>query len=530
MTKNGGSGSAVTGFADVTAAFYITAAIDYPLGQPHLGNAFEKIGADVQARYRRMEGYDTRLLLGSDEHTVLVLRQAASVGTPVVEYVEERAAQMRSAWRGLEISHDDFIQTSEPRHEDGCRQFLQRLYDAGFIYKRHHVTLYCENCEEYKTTADLRDGCCLNHPNVRAREVREENYFFSLSAFQEQLLELYRLHPDLIQPGSARSAIVAEVRRGLNDIAITRENLDWGIRAPFDPAQSIYVWVDALLSYVTAVGYGRDESAFAHWWPADIQVIGKDIAWFHCVLWPALLIAGGIEVPRRIQVHGLLLHDGEKMSKTLGNAVGALDLVDRFGVDAVRFFLMRECPFRGDANFSYERFVEVHNSDLVDKVGHLFDAAVSLSLEQDGGRVLGSGLTVARALLFAPMDIARLIEELHDHMERCEYDLALAKLVERVLDPATRYLAAERTQRSDEQRLHILIELVDALRISAIVLKPFMPGTAATIYNTFSFRAAFEALSLADAATPMAPPEAVLRSQLNLTDLSPLFFRAAERL
>ena len=517
----------MAGFADVTATFYITTAIDYPLGRPHLGNAFEKVGADVHARYRRMEGCDTRLVLGSDEHTVLVPRQATRVGTPTAEYVGERAEQMRSAWRGLEISHDDFIRTSEPRHERGCRQFLQHLYDAGFIYKQRHVTLYCENCEEFKTKENLCGGFCIYHPTVRAREVREENYFFALSKLQEKLLELYRLRPDLIQPGDVRRAIVAEVRRGLNDIAVTRENRDWGTRAPFDSAQTIYVWVDALLSYLTAVGYGGDESAFARWWPADIQVIGKDIAWFHCVLWPALLMAGGIDVPRRIQVHGLLLHNGEKMSKTLGNAVDALDLVDRFGVDAVRFFLMRECPFRGDANYSYERFVDVHNTDLADKLGQLFDTAVSLSVEQDGKFLFGSALTGSHQLL-TPTAIARLIEELRIHMDQCEYDRALAKIVEQVADPATRYLVAARTHQSDKQRARMLIDLVGALRVAAIVLKPFMPETAETIYNTFSFRAAFESMSLRDAATPMTSAEAALSSPVNVVERRPLFRRVEE--
>ena len=262
--------------------YFLTTAIDYPNSRPHIGTAFEKIGADVQARFRRMEGYAVHFLMGNDENTIKVSQRAEELGIEPKPYVDEMARQFREVWAALEISFDDFIQTSEPRHHVGCQKFLQAVFDAGDIYKKAYTGLYCTGCEAFKTEKELVDGRCPNHPNTPLRAVEEENYFFRLSAFGDRLLAHYRANPEFIQPESRRNEILNLVESGLQDISITRKGFSWGIPVPFDPEQTIYVWFDALLNYITAIGYGTDEARFRSLWPADVHVIGKDITRFHC--------------------------------------------------------------------------------------------------------------------------------------------------------------------------------------------------------------------------------------------------------
>ncbi len=482
----------------MSGSYYLTTAIDYPVGRPHLGNAFEKIGADVQARYRRMHGHPTRLLLGADEHTVLVPRFAARAGQPTDAFVAGQVAQLRDAWASLDITLDDFIRTSDPRHGRGLRLFMQRLYDAGFLDQRQHESVYCENCEEFKTPEELRDGCCANHPNVRVITVREENWFFHLSAFRDPLLDLYRKRPGFVEPDRVRADIVERLERGLGDIAVTREDRGWGYAAPFDERQTIYVWVDALTSYLTSAGYGTDDAAFRRWWPPSLQVIGDDIAQFHGILWPALLMAGGLDLPRRIQVHGLMLHEGKKMSKTTGNVVDAQELADRYGVDALRFFLLLECPFNSGGDFSLDRFREVYQRQLVGKLGALFEAALS--------RPPGVGGAPAAPAVSGATDRPALIRALHEHMDRCDYDLALAEIIKRVVDPAVASLGATGEPRAtppgEESRAHRAGDLAESLRVVAILLKPFLPTTAARIYGTVSPGEPFASVRWEDAARP----------------------------
>ena len=311
--------------AFMTQKFYITTAIDYPNSRPHIGTAFEKLGADVQARYRRMEGYDVHFLMGNDENTVKVSRRAAELNRDTKAYCDDMAGQFKEVWRALDISFDDFIQTSEPRHHAGCQKFIQKVFDNGHIYKGHYEGWYCDGCEGFKTKTEVDEAgglCPIHKTKVVLRQ--EPCYYFALSKFQDQLLEFYAKNPDFIQPESRRNEVVALVQTELKDVNITRAGETWGIKVPFDPDFTIYVWFDALLNYITAIGYGSDPRLaaraphgstraakrrrfrFQKWWPAEMHFIGKDITRFHCALWPAMCFAAGIEPPRAVFGHGFV--------------------------------------------------------------------------------------------------------------------------------------------------------------------------------------------------------------------------------
>jgi methionyl-tRNA synthetase len=514
--------------------FYITTAIDYPNNRPHIGHAFEKIGADVQARYRRMRRADTHFLIGNDENTVKVSKRAAELGRDTKQYVDEMAGHFKAAWRNLEISNDDFIQTSEERHKIGCQKFIQKVYDAGYIYKKAYEALYCEGCEAFKTAKDLVDGRCQNHPNQDPRRVREENYFFALSRFREQLLRLYAERPDFIQPDTRRNEIVSLVEGGLDDISITRTHIDWGIRAPFDSEQTIYVWFDALLNYITGVGYGTDEETFRRWWPAEMHVIGKDITRFHCALWPAMLMAAGVELPRRVQVHGFVLMKSEsgdlvKMSKSIGNVVDPMDLYGRFGADAFRYFFMRECPFTGDGEFSYERFVSVYNADLANNLGNLYSRTISMCLRYFDGKLEAAGAAASCADVFDGSHLAGVVREVKARIEACEYNIALAAIWQQLLDPANRYIDRtkpfELAKKDKDACRRVLVNLAEVLRVAAILTKPFIPATSQKLYRGFNFATTYDDLELDHAAKPMAASSLCVTADLKDGKVPPLFPR-----
>ncbi len=486
--------------------FYITTAIDYPNNPPHVGHAFEKIGADVQARFRRMLGYETFFLIGNDENTVKVAKRAAELAEHPKAYVDRMAELFKDTWRKLHISNDDFIQTSEPRHHAGCKRFIQKVYEAGYIYKQNYRALYCEGCEAFKTARELVDGKCQNHPNINLQEIEEENYFFALSGFRDRLLRLYEERPEFIQPEGRRNEIVSLVESGLEDISITRQKLDWGIPVPFDESQTIYVWFDALLNYITGIGYGSAEDTFRKWWPAQMHVIGKDITRFHCALWPAMLMAAELPVPERVQVHGFVLLKGAKMSKSLGNVVDPMELSDRFGPDAFRYFLMKECPFTADGDFSYERFVSVYNADLANNLGNLYSRMLTMCLRYFEGKLERVNEAVPDRV-FAEVNLQELAGELQTLMETCQYNQALALIWQRVLDSANRYVDRmkpfELAKTDKEGCRRVLINLAEALRVAAILISPFVPETAAKVYGSFNFPKPLHAVSYAEAFVPM---------------------------
>jgi methionyl-tRNA synthetase len=470
--------------------FYITTAIDYPNSRPHIGTAFEKIGADVQARFRRMEGRRVHFLMGNDENTIKVSQRADELGVGPKAYVDDMARQFREVWAALEISNDDFIQTSEDRHHAGCRKFIQAVYDAGDIYKKAYKGLYCTGCEAFKTEKEVVEGRCPLHPNVPLREVEEENYFFRLSAFGDRLLAHYAANPGFIQPESRLHEIVNLVQSGLQDVSITRKGFTWGIRVPFDPEQTIYVWFDALLNYITGIGYGTDEARFAATWPADVHVIGKDITRFHCALWPAMLMSAGLPLPKQVFAHGFVYNKGAKVSKSAGTAIDPMDVFRVHGADAFRYYFMRECPFGGDGNFSDERFAEVYNADLANNLGNLYSRTLSMCVKYFDGRLEGASALDA-TVWRAGIDLAALVDDLRILVGSFQYNVALQRIWLEVLDPANRYIQATqpfKLAKTDRDACKaVLVNLADALRVIAILIKPFLPRTAETFYRAFNF-------------------------------------------
>lgn len=477
--------------------FYLTTAIDYPNSRPHIGTAFEKIGADVQARYRRMEGYDVHFLMGNDENTIKVAKKAAELKRDPKEYCDDMARQFQDVWHALEISFDDFIQTSESRHHDGCRKFIQKVYDNGHIYKGNYEGLYCEGCEAFKTEKEIAEagGACPDHKVAPVRR-SEPCYYFALSKFQDRLLKFYEECQDFIQPESRRNEILSLVQGGLQDVNVSRMSQSWGIRIPFDEAYTIYVWFDALLNYITAIGYGWDEEQFKRWWPAEMHFIGKDITRFHCALWPAMLMAAGLDIPRTVFGHGFVYikneetGEAQKISKSLGNVVEPMDIVTRFSAEAFRYYFMRECPFPGDGEFSWQRFKEVYNSQLADGIGNLYSRVVTVITKSYSGH-LGTTAGWDPGVVYTETDTQTTVQQVQAHIEACQYNQALQRIWEQVIRPADQYLdrnAPWKLVKTDpEAAKRVLYDAAEQLRAVAILLKPFMPKTAETIYRSFNF-------------------------------------------
>jgi methionyl-tRNA synthetase len=475
--------------------FYLTTAIDYPNSRPHIGTAFEKIGADVQARYRRMQGHDVFFLMGNDENTIKVAKRALELKRSPQEYCDDMVRQFKEVWAALEISYDDFIQTSDSRHHVGCRQFIQKVYDNGFIYNGTYEGLYCEGCEAFKTEKELVDGKCPIHLTVPERR-NEPCYYFALSRFQDRLLEHYDRNPDFIQPESRRNEVLSLVQSGLQDVNITRAGQAWGIRVPFDEEYTIYVWFDAVLNYITGIGYGWDETRFRKWWPADVHFIGKDITRFHCALWPAMLMAAGIETPRSVFGHGFVYVKNEqtgerqKLSKTLGNVIEPMELITKFNAEAFRYYFMRECPFPGDGEFSWQRFAEVYNADLANNLGNLYSRVLRLVFQNYHGH-LASTAQREPGVIYTEVDTETTVQQVQAHIEACQYNQALQRIWQQILDPANRY--ADRTEpwklvkTNLEAAKGVLYDLVEQLRATAILIKPFMPSVAEKIYGSFNF-------------------------------------------
>ncbi len=380
------------------SSFFITTPIFYVNDAPHIGHAYTEVAADVLARWHRQSGDDTWFLTGTDEHGQKILRTATANGVEPKEWADRL---VETAWKPLlntiNISNDDFIRTTEQRHEEGVAKFLQKLYDDGHVYAGEFEALYCVGCEEFKPKSEIVDGtgafegekvCAIHSKPLEL--LQEKNYFFRMSAFQERLLKLYEDRPDFVQPSSARNEVVAFVQQGLEDLSISRTSFDWGIPIPWDSSHVTYVWFDALLNYVTATGYGADEAEFERRWPG-VHIVGKDILRFHAVIWPAMLMAAGLEVPESVYAHGWLLVGGEKMSKSKLTGIAPNEITDTFGADAFRYYFMRAISFGHDGSFSWEDLAARYQAELANGFGNLASRVLAMNAKYFEGRVPEAG-------------------------------------------------------------------------------------------------------------------------------------------
>jgi methionyl-tRNA synthetase len=549
--------------------WFQTAAIDYPNSRPHIGTAFEKLGADVQARYRRMEGYDVCFLMGNDENTLKVADRAKELGQEPQAYCDDMARQFREVWDALDISYDVFIQTSHERHKACCRKFIQKVYDNGHIYKGEYSGWFCAGCEEFKSDKvhEANNGNCPNHLKPLIRR-SEPCYFFKLSSFQDRLLAYLKENPDFVQPESRRNEMIGFIEaEGLQDLNISRKGESWGIPLPFDPEFTVYVWFDALLTYITGIGYGDDETLFQKNWPADVHFIGKDITRFHSHIWPAMLWAAELEAPRLVFSHGFVLMSvtravrtswdvkshkpttvpaekseeelvkiGKATLKSLGleSLAEPMEVIKAFGSEAYRYYFMRECPFNSDGSVSPDRFFEIYNSELANKLGNLLSRCVTVGAKSFDTILTGTAGRVAEKVN-AEFDAQAIVAEVQKMVEACEYNLALQAIILKVCAPANQYLdtlapwkLVKGTPDEKEQAKIVIFNVIEILRIASILLKPFIPRSAETIYKSFNFPKPWEEVCYADAASLQAQPED-LRVTAELIDgkVKPLFPRIA---
>lgn len=484
--------------------YYVTTPIYYVNDVPHIGTAYPTLHADVMARYQKLKGKDVFFLTGTDENATKVAAAARDRGVPVREYVDQLSEQFKQAWAGLDIQYDDFIRTTEPRHVRVVEAIFTRLLEQGDIYKGHYEGWYCIPCETFFTEGELADGKCPECGRD-VEWVQEENYYFKLSAYSDRLLDYIELHPGFLQPEFRKNEVVSFVKQGLRDISITRQNQGWGIPVPGDPEKVIYVWFDALINYISAIGYLSDEKRFNETWPADLQLLGKDIfVRFHCTFWPAMLMALGLEQPKALFGHGWWTIDGAKMSKSVGNVIAPAKLADdlatesgasrEIAVDAVRYFLCREVTFGLDGDFSFASFRNRFNSDLANDLGNLLNRTLSmLNKYFDGANADPKGFSGGlRATIAATAGSAR---EMCDKLEFTRGLEAIWQMIgagnKYINDSAPWTLAKE--GKTDELA-GVLYSALEVARAAAIMISPFMPATAREIARQLGIADGFASL------------------------------------
>ena len=492
------------------AKFYLTTAIDYSNGEPHVGHTVEKVGADVIARYRRSLGDDVHFVIGMDEHGQKVTREAENQGVPTQDWVDRIANAFLETWDRLEISNDGFIRTSEPRHRRGVTALMERIREAGDFYLSEYEGYYCSGCEAFKKDEELEDGRCPNHPHREIEWTEEENWFFRLSAYRDRLLEHIRAHPEFVRPESRRNEILRLLEGGLEDISASRSRIPWGIPFPGAEDHTVYVWFDALSNYITAVGFPDGED-FDRLWPAELHIIGKDITRFHCVYWPAMLMAAGVELPKSVWGHGFINVGGFKLSKSGGTRLDLPELIDRHGPDAVRYFLIREMPWDGDRDFDsvddfLEQFDRRYTADLANDLGNLLNRVVSMIGKYRDGLIPGDGGAESASSLDSIRRDA--LERYHAKMEGYLLDEALAAAFD-IVRAANGYvdevrpwaLAKEEREGADRSALDAALgSLARALGACGAMLAPFIPSKAGELWASLGGDAEAPALAALDQA------------------------------
>src|SRR5713101_4219835 len=464
--------------------FYLTTAIDYSNGDPHLGHALEKVGADCIARYHRLRGDQVHFLMGMDEHSQSVIQAAARGNVSPREWVDRMATTFANYWRALECSNDDWIRTTEPRHVRGVVALLERIQQrrADDLYVADYEGLYCTGCEEFKQPAQIVNGRCIEHPTLDLIPTKERNHFFRLSAYGQRLLRFIGTNELRVEPAIRRNEVVRLIEAGLQDVSISRQRLPWGIPFPGDAEQTVYVWFDALINYLSATGF--PDPGYERLWPADLHVVGKGITRFHCIIWPAMLLAADLALPRLVWAHGYVQWEGAKLSKTAGTAVDLGGAIARYGPDALRYFLLREIGFENDGNFTWERYDARYTAELADTFGNLVSRTLSLVLRHRGGTV--------------PRDPQAYRTPLEEAGRRALRDYAAAMDALAVADGAAQVMElAARANRyveetapwalakagKDAELDSALANLVRTVARLAVLAAPFTPGRAEVIWN-----------------------------------------------
>ena len=450
--------------------FYITTAIDYVNAEPHVGHLYQKVIVDVLARWNTLLGKNVWFLTGTDEHGQKLAEAAKEENLKEKEFVDKMSKRFKESWNAFNIKYNRFIRTTDKDHEKFVQEFVKKVEKD--IYKGEYSGLYCVGCERFYTEKDLINGECLYHPGKKIKELKEETYYFKLSKYQNKLLEIYKKSPEFILPKERRNEIINRVKEGLQDLSITRTSFSWGIPFPLDKKHIVYVWFDALLNYITGAGKNQE------FWPADLHLLGKDNGWFHAVIWPAMLMSAGYQLPKTVFIHGFLTFNGQKISKSLGNVISAQYLAGKYGTDTIRYFICRNFVLGEDGDFSESTLIERYNNELANKLGNLISRVSALAEKHD----------LERTTLINSKETYKKVSE---HLNKFEIDKALNEIFA-FIDKLNEYIQQKKPWETHDKK--ILYQLANGIKEITILLSPFMPETAEKIAKIFGFEISLKSL------------------------------------